>query len=158
MRDIIVQAPVPYINSFVRLAGWSSSPDVNHVTCEPFWQQIFGSAEAITEFMSAQDANENSKLARMKNFWRLYEANGYKMIRFEHQGNVQEIINNDLVEQVNQLDVLRDLMAQVKNIKSFPGRAKRYKLASDIVKQVNQIPLDIKIKPEILRVAKQFIP
>ena len=158
MRDIIVQAPVPYINSFVRLAGWSSSPDVNHVTCEPFWQQIFGSTEAITEFMSAQDANENSKLARIKNFWRLYEANGYKMIRFEHQGNVQEIINNDLIEQVNQLDILQNLWSQVMQIRFLDNRTEKFKVASDIEKQVNKIPLDIKLKYDILRETKLHIP
>ena len=158
MHDIILQAPATYINYFVRLGGESTAADVNYIACEPFWKQIFGSAEAIEEFMAKLKDSDYPRLVRMRNFWQLFKANGYQMIRFAHQGNVQEIINNDLVEQVNQLEVLNKLLSQVKQIRFNDNRAERFKDASEIKKQANKIPLEVKIKYEILQETKLYIP
>ena len=158
MHDIILQAPATYINYFVRLGGESTAADVNYIACEPFWKQIFGSAEAIEEFIVQMKDSEYPRLVRMRNFWQLFKANGYQMIRFAHQGNVQEIINSDLVEQVNQLEELRRLLSQVKQIRFNDNRAERFKMASEIEKQANRIPLEVKIKYEILQETKLYIP
>lgn len=158
MHDIILQAPATYINYFVRLGGESTAADVNYIACEPFWKQIFGSAESVEEFMDRYSDDEYPLLKRMRNFWSIYKANNYQMIRFAHQGNVQGIIDADLEEQVRQLNKLQSLSTRVKNIQFLNGRTEQFKEASEIVSQVNKIPLDVSMKSKILNGVKNYIP
>ena len=92
----------------------------------------------------------------MRNFWQLYEANDYKMIRFEHQGNVQEIINNDMEEEVRELEELRDMERQIKDAMSLNGSALRIAIANQIIEQIDRIPLQVAYKGRIRNMAEQL--
>ena len=156
MREVILQAPKAYVDNFVMLGGESSSPEVNHVGCEGFWEQIFGSVDELVKFMKNLDEEHFPRLRRMRNFWRLYEANDYKMIRFEHQGNVQEIINNDMVEEVRELEELRDMERQIKDAMSLNGSALRIAVANQIIEQIDRIPLQVAYKGRMRNMAEQL--
>ena len=156
MREVIEQAPKTYVDNFVMLGGESSSPEVNYIGCEGFWEQIFGSVIEMEKFIKSLDKVQYPRAERMWNFWQLYEANNYKMIQFDHQGNVQEIINNDLVEEVRELEQLRELEGQIKDAMSLSGTALRMATANQIIDQIEKIPLQVAYKGRVYNMAEQL--
>ena len=151
MKHIIEQSPSAYIYDFVRLGAQSSSKDVNWVACEPFWKQIFGSEDMIKEFIQNHNENNYPHMLRMANFWSLYEANNYGMIEFNHQGNVQEIIDNDLKQQIQYLNELHALEKQLPIIAKELNVTTRNEKIADIKNHIEEIPLNIIYKGELLQ-------
>lgn len=156
MREVIEQAPKAYVDHFVALGGESSSSEVNYIACEGFWEQIFGSVDELERFMAHLDEEQNPRVKRMRNFWRLYAANDYKMIRFEHQGNVQKIIDNDLVEEVRELEELRSLEEEVKSVQRLERGSLRLQRAEEIIAQINKIPLQVAYKGYVYTMAEEL--
>ena len=157
MKDVIEQAPAEYVERFVRLGGQSTAADMNYIACEPFWKQIFGSAREIERFMGKLDPILYPRLARMRNFWRIYRANYCEMVEFRHQGDVQEIINADLTEQVKQLEVLKKMDTRLYRAIKMENRVEQKKEVTEIMNRVNQIPLDVKYKYRIYNGAKKIV-
>jgi hypothetical protein len=145
MRALIEENPAGYFEKFVRLGAVSSNPEYNSVACEPFWEQIFGSAEKFEEFLNKQDSSTIPNIERIKNFWALYKNNDYKMISFEGQGNVKEKIDNDLKEEYKMLQELLEIEQKMKNTID----PKELSKLLDRVK--NEIPLFISKSGEIRR-------
>ena len=54
-----------------------------------------------------KELNDTPKIKRVRNFWEIYAANDYLPIGFYEQGNVQKIIDNDLVIPMGKLQQLR---------------------------------------------------
>ena len=146
MREVIEQAPEAYVDHFVMLGGESSSPEVNHIGCEGFWEQIFGSVGEIEKFMGSLDEEQYPRVKRMRNFWQLYKANNYKMIRFEHHGNVQEKINNDLIEEVWELEELRSLEEEIRSVERLAHSSLRIERTKKILERIDNIPLQVAYK------------
>ena len=151
MKRIIEQSPSAYIYDFVRLGAQSSSKDVNWVACEPFWKQIFGSETEMKRFIHENDNSTNPRFIRVANFWSLYEANNYQMIEFNHQGNVQEIIDNDLKQQIQYLNELHALEKQLPIIAKELNVTTRNEKIADIKNHIEEIPLNIRYKGELLQ-------
>lgn len=151
MKRIIEQSPFAYIYDFVRLGAQSSSKDVNWVACEPFWKQIFGSETEMKRFIHENDNSTNPRFIRVANFWSLYEANNYEMIEFNHQGNVQEIIDNDLKQQIQYLNELHALEKQLPIIAKELNVTTRNEKIADIKNHIEEIPLNIIYKGELLQ-------
>ena len=61
-----------------------------------FWDQIFDSVEDFDRLMQTCDNKHIEKFVRVERFWELYKNNDLKPIKFENQGDVQKIIDNDL--------------------------------------------------------------
>ena len=156
MREVIEQAPKAYVDNFVILGGESSSPEVNHIGCDGFWEQIFGSADEIEKFMENQDEEQYPRVRRMRNFWQLYKANNYQMIRFEHQGNVQEIINNDLIKEVRELDELRSLEYEIRSVQRLARGSSRIQRAEKIIERIEKIPLQVAYKGNVYAMAEEL--
>lgn len=114
-RKHIETHPDWYIQHFVRL-GDSSNPECNTVTCEPFWRQIFESETQFEKYLEQCKEKNIEKIDRVLNFWQLYKANGYKQIKFENEGNVQEKIDNDLVKECELLDKLYAIQKEANNM------------------------------------------
>ena len=109
-REKTIKYPGYYVEHFVRQAG------VNSVKCEPFWKQIFGSESECRSFL-AKCKQENIHKAELAwNFWELYEANGYKEINFERQGNVQGKIENGLKEEIEKLNRMKEIEKEVQEL------------------------------------------
>lgn len=108
IRNLIDRSPEYYISSFVRLGAISNNALFNAIACEPFWVQIFESAENFKTFI--EDSNDNIKnIGRVRNFWRLYEKNNFKYIQSEGFWNAEEEINNDLNNLIEYLDEIEDI-------------------------------------------------
>ena len=101
----IKKNPKDYFSYFVRL-GMSTSPFYNVVACEPFYEQIFGNQNDFEEFLLTLSEEQVPKIKLTKNFWLLYKHNDYTSIQFDNQGNIQEIIDNNLTEEVEKLHKL----------------------------------------------------
>jgi hypothetical protein len=112
--ELIKSNPVGYFEKFVRLGEQSSRADLNSITCEPFWKQIFGGIEKFEQFLEAYKDNIQ-KFELIDNFWALYKNNEYKMIVFEGQGNVQEKIENKLREERKELIQLLQIQEELNN-------------------------------------------
>jgi hypothetical protein len=156
MREVIEQAPKMYVDHFVMLGGESSSPEVNHIGCEGFWEQIFGSVDEIETFMRSLDEEKYPRVKRMRNFWQLYKANNYKMIRFDYQGNVQDIINKDLVEEVWKLEELRSLEDEVRSVERLARGSLRIERAEKILVRIEKIPLQVAYKERVYNMAQEL--
>ncbi len=115
-REHIETYPNWYIQNFVGMGMESSSPDWNTVACRIFWHQIFGGERQLKEYLKQCKDKNIEKADLAWNFWRLFEANGYKQIEFENQGNIQDKIDNNLVEECKLLDKLLEIQKEVNNI------------------------------------------
>lgn len=119
VNSLIKNAPKNYFTNFVRLGMITNSIEINNITCEPFWFQIFVGDKKLNnvraignvfkEFISKTEFDEYDKISTVRNFWELYEANEYSPIYFEHQGNVQEKIDNEFKEEKKQLEKILEL-------------------------------------------------
>lgn len=121
IKQLIDRHPCSYLNGFVFLGGVSSSPDFNSIACEPFWEQIFGSADNFETFISDSALNVCDKINLVRNFWRLYKRNDYEQIFYEGMGNVQEKIDTALRDEVGKLDRLEAIDEEYERAKAAFG-------------------------------------
>ncbi|MCM1177803.1 MAG: KAP family NTPase [Clostridium sp.] len=138
IKRLIYRHPCSYLDGFVFLGGVSSSPDFNSIACEPFWKQIFGSADNFEDFISNSTLNACDKINLVRNFWRLYKRNDYEQIFYEGMGNVQEKIDNDLRDEVGKLDKLEAIDRKYEEVKSaFDAAPEREAIYRDKLKELS---------------------
>ncbi len=148
--NAIKSQPEPYLNDFVFLAGVSSSPDWNSITCDPFWLQIFGSTHNIRNFIFDTKLDALLNIERVRNFWLIYEMNDYEPIEFQNQGSVKEKIDTNLVNERKLLNAIIEIESEVKSITvSQENFVRAYKLLTDSLMRLNSNTLYIKKKREI---------
>ena len=153
-REYIKNTPKYYIQNFVRL-GYSSHPEFNMVTSEPFWQQIFGNKEHFEAFIKRCEEQNVPGIQRVKNFWRLYKANDMNPIEFAAQGNVQEKIDSDLTDEIKKLEQLEEIEKEIKSIslqnQEFTIESKEEILTSlnDFKSRLSEISLYIRLNGRI---------
>lgn len=109
IRDLIYRSPEYYISSFVRLGAKSNNALFNFIACEPFWIQIFESAENFKTFIEDSQLDNIEKIGRVRNFWKLYEKNNFKKIQSVGFWSAEEVINNDLKSLIDDLDEIVDI-------------------------------------------------
>ena len=158
VRDYLLN-PSRYIKEFVRLQGTSSSPDFNGITGEPFWMQIFGSADKFEQFINDKKLNDIQNISRVRNFWELYKSNGYEAISYVNQGSVAEKIEANLVMEKEFLNELRkksrefDFICNEYEIDERNAKLKSYKYymtkLETLRKEIELIKLPIKEKDEL---------
>ncbi len=138
MNEAILSSPGFYVERFVRLGMISSDPTRNSVACEPFWEQIFGNAEAFKEiFIKTPLHNELKHIVRLRNFWKLYEKNDYMPIVVEGEWDVQKIIENDLQELLEELNKAEKINSDFTALKT--SRSPKSRQASVYNKLLNDI-------------------
>lgn len=153
-RKHIEKTPNYYIQNFVRL-GYSSHPEFNMVTSEPFWQQFFGNKERFEAFIERCEEQNVPGIQRVKNFWRLYKANDMNPIEFEAQGNMQEKIDSDLTDEIKKLEQLEEIEKEIESIslqnQEFTIESKEEILTSlnDFKSRLNEISLYIRLNGRI---------
>lgn len=141
----IESKPDEYIKDFVFLAGVSSAPDWNSITCDPFWRQIFLSAENIKDFIFNEKLDGLLNIKRVRNFWSIFEANNYEPIEFQNQGPVQAKIDSDLVTERKLLDEILDIESVVNSITiSKDSFVNAYRVLKDSLEQLSSNTLYIK--------------
>lgn len=146
----IKSQPEPYLNDFVFLAGVSSSPDWNSITCDPFWEQIFGSKDNIKDFIFDTKFDTLLNIDRVRNFWSIYEMNDYESIEFQNQGPVQEKIDSNLVNEQKLLNELLKIESEVKLIEiSQDNIVNAYKMLKDALIRLDSNTLYIKKKGDV---------
>ena len=109
----IKKSPAKYFENFVHLGGMSFSPDFNSVACDPYWHQLFGEASDFEAYINGLTTKEVPNILCIKNFWRLYSNNAYSPIEFDNQGNVQDKINNNFINEIPKLEELLYLKKQI---------------------------------------------
>lgn len=112
IKSLLEATPSGYFENFVRLGMISLNKDFNSVACEPFWYQIYGNADEFESFINRQNTESVPNIELINNFWKLYKNNSYKPIEFQNQGNVQDKINNNLVDEVGKLNQLLKIEQQ----------------------------------------------
>ncbi len=155
IRQSIELKPDEFIDKFVFLGATSSSPDWNNIVCEPFWKQIFGDKDKIKNFIYDKKLNSITNIERARNFWKLYENNGYEAIEFENQGSVKEKIENNLVSEVEMLNEILSIESQINSLviseETLKSSEKTLKKLSD---QLEANTLYIKKRGEVLQLIK----
>lgn len=109
IRDLIYRSPDYYISSFVRLGTYSTNVLYGGIACEPYWRQIFESGENLKAFIEDSKLDNIEKIGRVRNFWRIYEKNDYKMISSDSDWNVREEFENDLNNLIEYLGEIEDI-------------------------------------------------
>ena len=115
-RDCIMNNPNLYIPTFVTLGGWSPRPDLNSVTCDEYWLEIFLDKTHLESYLSRCCAENIEKSDLAWNFWQLYKANDFKPISYRDQGPVQAKIDNNLVDEVKKLDRMRHVKDEISKV------------------------------------------
>ncbi|MBO5181861.1 MAG: hypothetical protein J6B92_08245 [Paraprevotella sp.] len=155
IRQSIELKPDKFIDKFVFLGATSSSPDWNNIVCEPFWKQIFGDKDKMKNFIYDKKLNSITNIERARNFWKLYENNGYEAIEFQNQGPVKEKIENNLVSEVEMLNEILSIESQINSLviseETLKSSEKTLKSISDKL-MVNT--LYIKKRGEVLQLIK----
>ena len=140
MKNEIQKNPQGYFSMFIR-KGITSNPEYNTVSPEPFCAQIFENYGNFEEFLE-NCKDDNQYTIRVKNFWELYKSNGYRSIKFEGQGNVQEKIDNCFRYEI-------ELLEQLKKIKGYLDKGK--KINEHLKKMFDNNPLPVKLRYDICK-------
>lgn len=155
-HERIESEPSFYIKKFVFLGMESTSSDFNCIVCEPFYLQIFGDKTQVEEFLKeCKKKNLEGSLVAW-NFWQLYEANNYRPIDYDNQGPVQDKIDNDLIEEVEKLDKMKQIEKVISEINierqtlTSEELSKLSGLLSKNRKELKNIQLPIALKEKIL--------
>lgn len=141
-REYIENTPNYYIQNFVRLLYISSDLQSNSIVCEPLWQQIFGDQEQFEAFIERCEEQDIPGIQRVKNFWRLYKANGMDPIEFEAQGNVQEKIDSGLTNEIEKLEQLEEIEEKIDKI-PLPNQEFAVESKEKILTSLNQLKSDL---------------
>lgn len=147
----IERKPDEYINNFVFLGAVSSSPDWNNITCDQCWRQIFGDHNKMKSFIDDSKLDSITNIERVRNFWELYENNGYEPIEFENQGSVQDKISSNLVTEHKMLDEIHSIESQAKLITpSQETLVSSFGQIRNLLERLNANTLYIKKRKEVL--------
>ena len=155
-RKRIERDPSFYIKKFVFLKYKYTSPDINSIACEPFCLQIFGDETQLEAFLKKCKEDEFAGSLVAWNCWQLYKANNYMPIDYKNIVPVNEMIKNDLVEEVDMLDKMKQIKEDVSEIKverqtlTSEELAKLSEQLSKNKKEIKSIQLPIALKDEIL--------
>ena len=154
-RDRVEKNPNFYINNFVRLEDNSLFTDINGVTCEDYWKQIFIDENKFEKFIKKCKDKGIENYDRVCNFWQLYKANDFNPIQFKHQGNVQEKIDNNFANEMKLLTEIREIDKKVSLIQSkFKSlsdveKSKYKEQLNKLGKQLRDINLNISLKEKL---------
>lgn len=154
-RSRIEQDPSFYINNFVFLERYSSLVEINGVACENYWRQIFGDEKKFETFLVKCADKGIKNYDRVSNFWELYKANDYKTIQFNMQGNVQEKINNNFIEEMKLYKDIKDIEEKVASIPAQSNDMSEEEIniykerLVELKKQLRVIKLKISLKDKV---------
>ena len=139
----------------MHLGGASSNPDWNSIVCDVFWKQIFESETDVESFIAYCNANSVEFAEVAGNFWELYKANDYKPIEFQDQGNVQEKIDGNLIEEMTKLNQMKAIEAEIAKVPNSKDGLeaemveKHLQTLSDSLKSLESIKLYIRLNGKI---------
>lgn len=143
--------PDEYIDNFVFLAGMSSPPDWNEITCDPFWHQIFINADNIEQLIFNEQLNDISNIKRVRNFWSIYAMNNYEAIEFHNQGSVQAKIDTNLEDEHKQLQEILDIELNVNTVLiSSENIDSKLDSLDTLLKKLESIDLYIKKRGDVI--------
>ena len=153
IKQLIDRHPCSYLDGFVFLGCVSSSPDFNSIACEPFWKQIFGSADNFEAFISDSARNTCGKINLIRNFWRLYKRNDYEQLFYERMGNVQEKIDGSLWDEVSKLDRLEAIDEEYEREKAAfkpEMKGKYHDKLEELKSKIETLHIPIKYRESVL--------
>lgn len=159
-RERIEKAPAFYISNFI-VPRWFEGSDYYAFTCELCCREIFGGETQLEAFLKKCKEYELAGSLVAWNCWQLYKANNYMPIDYRNIGPVNEMIKNDLVEEVDMLDKMKQIKEDVSEIKverqtlTSEELAKLSEQLSKNKKEIKSIQLPIALKDEILNAINQ---
>lgn len=158
-KDYIINNPNFYIENFIRIEMVSNDKHTFLLTCEPFWNQIFGNAFNMKRFIGASRLDKMNNIKLIRNFWKLYENNNYKPIKFNNaEMTYEENIADNFEKGCQQLYKLlryQKRFYEIKNtLKNYSTQALEIR---DILKQLDDINLYISKKKEIIDEMSNYI-
>lgn len=152
IKKLIDKKPSSYLKDFVRLKYISSTLLFNAITCEPFWQSIFGGILEFEDFINQEKLDNQMYIERVRNFWTLYKNNNYTPIEIEREWNVQELINDDLRELMKPFNQLSEIQSELQCIikDKLQTQKEKQEQIHSLLSKVEKIPLHIALKEELL--------
>ena len=109
----------------------------------------------MKDFIYDKKLDTVTNIERARNFWKLYENNGYEAIEFQNQGSVKEKIENNLVSEVEMLNEILSIESQINSLviseETLKSSEKTLKNLSDKLKANT---LYIKKRGEVLQLIK----
>ena len=145
VKDYIIKYPDSFLEKFVRTGmTQTSSPDYDIIACEPYWEQIFDTADEFEKFLRGISINK-AYLLRVNNFWELYKNNDFNVINSSLKGNVQEKIDKNLVEERKMLD---EIIRIEEEFKGF--REPTIDDLQSLLNRLRQINLEISILEKVI--------
>ena len=154
-RKRIEKAPAFYISDFI-VPRWFKGLDYYCFTCEHCCREIFGDKTQLEAFLKKCKEDELAGSLVAWNCWQLYKANNYMPIDYRNIGPVNEMIKNDLVEEVDMLDKMKQIEKVISEINierqtlTSEELSKLSGLLSKNRKELKNIQLPIALKEKIL--------
>lgn len=153
MRSFIKLYPQGYISLFVR-TGITSNEQYNIISPEPAWRQLFQSTEDFENFLYSKELDTCTKIECVRNYWQLYKYNKYSSIEFENQGVITEIINSNFINEIEKLEKLIQVKAELKELSNNIENKEctkdiAYQKLEDIENKFKVIDLYISLNGEI---------
>lgn len=108
VEKLIIENPDNYFKSFVRLGMVTSDPEWNTVACDPFWKQIFQTRESLEKLIFDNKLDDKNYIDKVRNFWTLFKNNEFEPIEYKDDGVVQEKIDNDLKEDFEEFESIKE--------------------------------------------------
>lgn len=145
MKEEIERTPEKYFRMFIRMSI-SSHPDINTVSPEPYYKDIFGNDKNFETFLDSCKSNSVEE-KRVKNYWLLYKHNDFSPIEFINQGNVQEKVDNCFKKEIEQLNELLYIKKQITENKVIDKK---------LIHNLNHNTLHIKLRRDISNIINRY--
>lgn len=156
-RKRIEKAPAFYISDFI-VPRWFKGSDYYCFTCEHCCREIFGDKTQLEAFLKKCKEDELAGSLVALNCWQLYKANNFMPIDYRNIGPVNEMIKNDLVEEIEMLDKMKQkekVISEINVERQTLTSEELTKLSEQLSKnkkEIKSIQLPIALKDEILNV------
>lgn len=158
-RSYLDRHPQTYIETFVRQKYDVASFNWNHLDCNPYYPQIFGSDEELMSFVKVCIDNNVPKSRQVLNFLKLYIANKHTSIAFRHDSDINELLDSDFSKEVELLEQLqsinRSFEAMLKDEK-MQGIVLRFEMQKMYI-EVQGIDLPVAYRDKLYKTLKQLV-
>ena len=132
MKEYIESNPEDYFSCFVLSENGTIYPELRY-------ESIFGSKDEFDKFLKEEKLNQIQRIKLARNFWKLYESNGYVPIKYSEGVDAQKKIDENFSDEVLILLRIKEIQRKVQgHLGAFRGSSEAKREALNETKELEQ--------------------
>ena len=132
MKEYIESNPEDYFSCFVLSENGTIYPELRY-------ESIFGSKDEFDKFLKEEKLNQIQRIKLARNFWKLYESNGYVPVKYSEGVDAQKKIDENFSDEVLKLHRIQEIQRKVQgHLGDFRGSSEAKRKALNETKELKQ--------------------